>query len=95
MPAAAHAIPRTSERVLHNLLQYKLGWSRPVWVSLRIQRDCVNPGIRSPFLSDHHRPFLSTRRIYPHDPQNALFTATSHDEPGKEEDKIAPLLSRM
>jgi hypothetical protein len=45
MPAAAGSIPRTSELLPHALLLEDLGRSRPLCVSLRIQRDIMNPGI--------------------------------------------------
>jgi len=67
-----------------------MGLSYPLWVSLRIQTDFVNPGIWSAFLCIHRCPLLHTGGIYPHDLQNTRIATTSNDELGQKEDKIEP-----
>jgi hypothetical protein len=90
MPAAGRSLPRTSELILHGLLLYELGRSRPLWVSLQIQRHFVNRGIIAAFLSVHRWPYQLTCGTYPIDLQNTSLTTTSNDELGQEEGKIAP-----
>jgi len=90
MSAATHWIPINLELLLHGVLLYDLGLSRPLWVKLWIQKNIGNHETWAAFLLLHYCPFLHTFRIYPHDPHNTWLATTSNVELHHEEDKIAP-----
>jgi len=92
MPAAAPSICRTSEQLQHRLVQWDTSRCRPHWMSLRMQWDCLNPGIWSGFLCVHQYPFLHTYGLYPDDPQNTWLATTSNDKCWQEEVNIVPLI---